>query len=64
MAELKGLYFLSPASFRRDGRLKVGDEIVNVNGRRLRGISMEDAKDILKNYCISGDNPEVKTKKG
>ena len=35
----------------RDGRLTVGDEIVNVNGRRLRGLSMPEAKNILQN-CI------------
>ena len=34
-------------SFFRDGRLKVGDEIVNVNGKRLRGLSVPDARLIL-----------------
>jgi len=32
----------------RDGRLKVGDEIINVCGRRLRGLSVEDAIQTLK----------------
>jgi len=36
---------------KRDGRLTVGDEIVNVNGRRLRGLLMPEAKNILQN-CI------------
>ena len=31
----------------RDGRLSVGDEIVNVNGKRLRGLSIEKARTIL-----------------
>ena len=44
--QLNGKYF-------RDGRLRVGDEIVNVNGRRLRGISMSSAKEILNNYITS-----------
>jgi hypothetical protein len=33
----------------RDGRFVVGDEIVNVNGRALRGLAMEEARDALKN---------------
>ncbi|XP_037078700.1 uncharacterized protein LOC119099743 [Pollicipes pollicipes] len=32
----------------RDGRFKVGDEIVNVNGRRLRGCTLETVLDILR----------------
>ncbi|XP_037078698.1 LOW QUALITY PROTEIN: inaD-like protein [Pollicipes pollicipes] len=32
----------------RDGRFKVGDEIVNVNGRRLRGCALETVLDILR----------------
>ena len=32
----------------RDGRLVVGDEIINVNGRRLRGISLQEARQILQ----------------
>ena len=36
-------------SFGRDGRLQVGDEIINVNGCRLRGVGLQEARDILKN---------------
>ncbi|XP_042224742.1 uncharacterized protein LOC121868324 isoform X2 [Homarus americanus] len=32
----------------RDGRLRVGDEIINVNGRRLRGVTLEEARHILR----------------
>ena len=32
----------------RDGRFKVGDEIVNVNGRRLRGCALESVLDVLQ----------------
>ena len=39
----------------RDGRLMVGDEIVNVNGRRLRGLTMHEAKTVLRNCCQSRD---------
>lgn len=34
---------------RRDGRLQIGDEIINVNGCRLRGVGLQEARDILKN---------------
>lgn len=45
-------YLLTEVCLRcRDGRLIVGDEIVNVNGRRLRGLGMPEAKSILQN-CI------------
>jgi len=37
----------------RDGRFKIGDEIVNVNGKSLRGISMEEATYILRSSCCS-----------
>lgn len=33
----------------RDGRLQVGDEIINVNGCRLRGVGLQEARDILQN---------------
>ncbi|CAB4063260.1 unnamed protein product [Lepeophtheirus salmonis] len=33
----------------RDGRIQVGDEIINVNGLRLRGCSIEEAIKILRN---------------
>ena len=32
----------------RDGKLQVGDEIVNVNGKRLRGIDVEEARHLLR----------------
>lgn len=32
----------------RDGRVKVGDEIINVCGKRLRGLTIEDAIKALK----------------
>ncbi|XP_043223091.1 uncharacterized protein LOC122382175 [Amphibalanus amphitrite] len=32
----------------RDGRFKVGDELVNVNGRRLRGCALESVLDVLQ----------------
>ena len=33
----------------RDGRFRVNDEIINVNGHTLRGLSMEQARNVLKN---------------
>ncbi len=32
----------------RDGRFRVGDEIVNVNGCSLRGMGMEEAREVLR----------------
>jgi hypothetical protein len=31
----------------REGNLRIGDEIINVNGRRLRGLTMAGARDAL-----------------
>lgn len=33
----------------RDGRLHVGDELVKVNGQRLRGMTLQEARTTLKN---------------
>lgn len=33
----------------RDGRVKIGDELIKVNGKRMRGISLQEAKAILGN---------------
>ena len=43
-------------SFVRDGRFKVNDEIINVNGSSLRGLTMEAARNILKN---TGQNVDI-----
>ncbi|KAB7499223.1 PDZ domain-containing protein 2 [Armadillidium nasatum] len=32
----------------KDGRLRLQDEVVNVNGRRLKGVPLEEAEQILK----------------
>ena len=32
----------------RDGRIRVGDEIINVCGKRLRGLTIEEAIKALK----------------
>lgn len=39
----------------RDGRLRVGDEIINVNGRRLRGVSLEEARRVLRHTPMEVD---------
>lgn len=31
-----------------DGRFRLGDEIINVNGRSLRGLTMEEARNVLR----------------
>lgn len=33
----------------RDGRFQLGDEIINVNGKSLRGLSMDEARGLLRN---------------
>ena len=32
----------------RDGRFRLGDEIVNVNGKSLRGLNMDEARALLR----------------
>ena len=38
-----------------DGRFHVGDELINVNGKVLRGLSMEEARDALQNAAATVD---------
>ena len=40
----------------RDGRFRIGDEIVNVNGKSLRGLSIDEARYLLKASCSSLSN--------
>ena len=37
----------------RDGRFRLGDEIINVNGKSLRGLSMEEAKTALRAAALT-----------
>ena len=39
----------------RDGRFQVNDEIINVNGSTLRGLSMDQARHVLKNTADTID---------
>lgn len=39
----------------RDGTLRVGDEILNINGRRLLGLDLNDAKECLSTTLLSVD---------
>lgn len=39
----------------RDGRFRVGDEIINVSGERLRGVTLDEARTILRNTCHQVD---------
>ncbi|XP_065221912.1 tyrosine-protein phosphatase non-receptor type 13-like [Planococcus citri] len=56
--------FIEPGSIiDRDGRFKIGDEIIKINGTRLKGFSVEDARNLIKNspqeieIVISRDPP-------
>lgn len=40
---------------RRDGRFHVGDEIINVGGQRLRGVSLDEARRILRHTSSQVD---------
>ncbi|CAH0394109.1 unnamed protein product [Bemisia tabaci] len=39
----------------REGSLQVGDEIINVNGRRLRGLTMAEAREVLSSGPVEVD---------
>ena len=39
----------------RDGRLQIGDEIINVSGTRLRGVSLQDSRKILDSSLTEVD---------
>jgi len=41
------IYFLEGGTAKRSGRLAIGDELVNINGKRLRGVAIERARLIL-----------------
>ena len=48
----------------KDGRFHIGDEIINVNGQSLRGLTMEQAREVLKNAdktvdLIVARNPDI-----
>jgi hypothetical protein len=65
------IHFVLFRLFSRDGRLQIGDEIINVNGCRLRGVGLQEARDILQNspkevstslgeFCYSSPDAEKK----
>ena len=43
----------------RDGRLLVGDEVVNINGKRIRGLPMSEARSIFINSCQRSMSGEI-----
>jgi hypothetical protein len=51
-----------------DGRFRLGDEIINVNGKSLRGLTMDEARNVLSSYgsqiidIILARDPEVPEK--
>ena len=45
----------------RDGVLSVGDELVNINGKRLRGVSVDSARRILSSCARSAEAVVART---
>ena len=39
-----------------DGRFRIGDEIINVNGKSLRGLTIDEARYLLRSSCSSISN--------
>merc|ERR1719480_408839 len=44
-----------------DGVLSVGDELVNINGKRLRGVSVDSARQILSSCARSAEAVVART---
>ena len=49
------------STFFRDGVLTVGDELVNINGKRLRGVSVDSARHILSTCGRSAEAVVART---
>jgi hypothetical protein len=54
---VNSIYPASPAY--RDGRIEIGDEIVNINGKRLRGLSAEEAAMTLQMMSVGCSHMEI-----
>ena len=46
-----------------DGRFRLGDEIINVNGKSLRGLTMDEAKAVLSSNGSQVSCSSYRTKK-
>ncbi|KAI6205663.1 hypothetical protein M3Y94_00817900 [Aphelenchoides besseyi] len=51
-------YIASGGLIERDGKLRVGDEVISINGINLKGMSFEDALSLLQNSNV--DNKPTK----
>lgn len=45
--------------FNREGTIKIGDEIVNISGRSVRGISMHQVRDLLERSYNNKDETDI-----
>jgi hypothetical protein len=53
------ILFILPFCLDRDGRIEAGDEIVNINGQRVRGISPDEALSILNSTSFNCPQVEL-----
>jgi len=55
------IYFLEEGTAKRSGRLAIGDELVNINGKRLRGVAIERARHIFEECGRTADAVVART---
>jgi len=55
------IYFLEGGTAKRAGRLALGDELVNINGKRLRGVAIEKARHIFDECGRTADAVVART---
>jgi C-terminal processing protease CtpA/Prc len=44
---------------KRDGKLRVGDEVLSINGINLKGMRFDDALSLLQNASVDGHSNEL-----
>eukprot|EP00092_Neocalanus_flemingeri_P006642 GFUD01007166.1.p1 GENE.GFUD01007166.1~~GFUD01007166.1.p1 ORF type:complete len:727 (+),score=169.88 GFUD01007166.1:715-2895(+) len=55
------IYFLEGGTAKRSGRLALGDELVNINGKRLRGVAIDKARHIFDECGRTADAVVART---
>ncbi|KAI6191425.1 Protein lap1 [Aphelenchoides bicaudatus] len=52
-------YIAPDGLVKRDGKLRVGDEVLSINGINLKGMRFDDALGLLQNASVDGHNNEL-----